>query len=83
MSGSAEPSTAGPSTDDENTGAPSEVTDRVHHHARTSHDELVPPGSIRTLCGLLLSGPRPEAASLPCCAMCAAEMESLGHRCRR
>lgn len=58
-------------------------TQRVHHHARTSHDELLPAGAIRTLCGMTLSGPRPEAADLPCCAMCGAEMEALGHRCRR
>ena len=57
-------------------------TQRVHHHARTGHDELVPPGSIRTLCGMTLRTARPEAAELPCCAMCAAEMGALGGRCR-
>ncbi|MDE0804308.1 MAG: hypothetical protein OSA99_13420 [Acidimicrobiales bacterium] len=59
-----------------------DATQRVHHHARTSHPAEVPVGSVVTLCGLTLSGPRPDASSLPCCPMCAAEMEVLGHRCR-
>lgn len=58
-------------------------TQRVHHHARTTSDATMPPGAIKTLCGMTLAGPRPEAADLPCCAMCAAEMAAMGHRCRR
>jgi len=36
---------------------------------------------IVTLCGLRLSGKRPDAAALPCCPMCNAEMGALGKRC--
>lgn len=63
--------------------APGDANQRVHHHARTDHDEQLPAGSVLTLCGLRMSGPRPEAAELPCCPMCNAEMAALGHRCRR
>jgi len=49
--------------------------DRVHHHALIGdgHDPI-DGGTIVTLCGLHLPGPRPEAATLPCCPMCALSM---------
>lgn len=49
--------------------------DRVHHHARVGDDgEPIGAGTIVTLCGLRLPGPRPGAAELPCCPMCALTM---------
>ncbi len=57
--------------------------DRVHHHARL--DEGRRPdvgGPVRTLCGLLLDGPRPGAEKLPCCPMCGDRMAELGMPCR-
>ena len=49
--------------------------DRVHHHARVegSRDPIAT-GTIITLCGLHLPGPRPGAAKLPCCPLCALSM---------
>jgi hypothetical protein len=48
--------------------------DRVHHHARVGdeHPRLAD-GSFLTLCGLRIH-PRPGAARLPCCPMCATTM---------
>jgi tRNA(Ile2) C34 agmatinyltransferase TiaS len=61
--------------------AETDANERVHHHA---HTEQVKPGAVVTLCGLVLEhGPRPDAASMPCCPMCGAEMEALGQRCSR
>lgn len=57
--------------------APSDVPaeDRVHHHARVDGEgRLSDSGHILTLCGLRLAAPRPEAAQLPCCPMCALTM---------
>ena len=70
----ADPRTGDPDTD---------PNDRVHHHARLEGGRRsIEAGPIRTLCGLLLgSGPRPGAAALPCCPMCAAEMHAVGRRC--
>jgi hypothetical protein len=49
--------------------------DRVHHHARTGSDlKPADSGTIVTLCGLHLPGPRAGAAKLPCCPMCALTM---------
>lgn len=67
-----------PSQDTEQTD---EITedDRVHHHARVgSEHPSYPDGSFRTLCGIRVR-PRPEAARLPCCSLCALEM---GGPCR-
>lgn len=54
--------------------------DQVHHHARIDADgALAGTDTIRTLCGLRLPRPRPDAARMPCCPRCAAVM---GGRCR-
>lgn len=60
-------------------GDETDANDRVHHHARVGAEH--PPladGSFMTLCGLRIK-PRPEAAQLPCCPMCAVTM---GKPCR-
>lgn len=65
---------------DERTDVESDPTDRVHHHARIDADgALAGSDTILTLCGLRLARPRPEAARLPCCPMCA---ERMGGPCR-
>ena len=52
---------------------------RVHHHARVGDDHpRHADGSFLTLCGLRIQ-PRPDAATLPCCPMCATAM---GRPCR-
>ena len=49
--------------------------DRVHHHARVGGgQDPIATGTIITLCGLHLPGPRPGAAKLPCCPLCALSM---------
>jgi hypothetical protein len=60
--------------------ADDEADQRVHHHARIDADgALEGSDTIRTLCGLRLPRPRPDAARMPCCPRCAAVM---GGRCR-
>lgn len=52
----------------------------VHHHARTGDDRVQSAsGMIVTLCGLHLPRPRPGAAKLTCCGMCAL---AIGGPCR-
>lgn len=58
-------------------------TQRVHHHARLDGERSISGGSIITLCGLSLAGPRPGAAEMPCCPMCAMQMGSVGRTCDR
>ena len=66
--------------DDSATEADTDPNDRVHHHARIGADgALAGTGTIVTLCGLRLARPRPEAAQLPCCPMCA---QRMGRPCR-
>lgn len=56
-----------------------DANNRVHHHARVGDEHPAgADGSFTTLCGLRLR-PRPEAARMPCCPMCALVM---GHPCR-
>ena len=59
--------------------ADADANNRVHHHARVG-DELppAPNGEFTTLCGLRIR-PRPGAARMPCCPMCALVM---GRPCR-
>jgi len=55
--------------------ADTHAEDRVHHHARVGdRHEPIEGGILVTLCGLQLPGPRPGAAELPCCPMCALSM---------
>ena len=68
--------TTAPDTD----AADADTDDRVHHHARIDPDgALAGSNKILTLCGLRLARPRPDAALLPCCPLCAARM---GRPCR-
>ena len=60
-------------------GTDTDPNDRVHHHARVGDQRKAGDRAILTLCGLWLDGPRPEAASLPCCPMCA---QKMGAACR-
>lgn len=47
--------------------------ERVHHHARLDDPRSASAGEFITLCGLRVRR-RPDAASMPCCPMCAASM---------
>ncbi len=70
---------AGPWTGAEADDATGDPNDRVHHHARIDDARPTPAdGTYTTLCGLKIR-PRPEAARLPCCPMCALTM---GAPCR-
>lgn len=53
--------------------------DRFHHHARVGDERKAGDRAILTLCGRWLEGPRPGAASLPCCPACA---RTMGAPCR-
>ena len=70
-------------TDTSDDVRPAEVDpeDRVHHHARVGDERKAKGRPIITLCGLELSGPRPDAATLPCCPLCAAKMGAAGKTC--
>lgn len=60
--------------------SPTDEEQDVHHHARTGESRVESgDGKIVTLCGLHLPRPRPGAAKLPCCGMCALAM---GGPCR-
>jgi hypothetical protein len=64
---------------DESETVEGDASDRVHHHARIGDEHPQgADGSFTTLCGLRIT-PRPEAARLPCCPMCALVM---GRPCR-
>lgn len=66
--------------DDEAVDDRADANNRVHHHARIDDDgALAGTDTIRTLCGLRLPRPRPDAARMPCCPMCALKM---GGPCR-
>jgi hypothetical protein len=76
----ATPTEADPDDDVDDEPADDEADQRVHHHARIDADgALVGSDTIRTLCGLRLPRPRPDAARMPCCPRCAAV---IGGRCR-
>lgn len=50
-----------------------DANDRVHHHARLDDEGAIGGGEFTTLCGLRITA-RPDAATLPCCPMCALVM---------
>ena len=59
--------------------ADADANNRVHHHARVGDEHPPGPnGEFTTLCGLRIR-PRPRAARMPCCPMCALVM---GGPCR-
>ena len=55
-----------------------DANNRVHHHARIDDGQTAADRRYTTLCGLRIR-PRPEAARMPCCPMCALVM---GAPCR-
>ena len=55
--------------------SPSEIDQKVHHHARLDKENgVISQGMVTTLCGMQIK-PRPQARNYPCCPLCALLME--------